>query len=128
MSDLGLIVLEASIPPMVESNGRPRVECVYPRPRQPSKVWADCVLSSIVMVHGLDGNRLRTWTKDNIFWPRDLLPRKISNARIMTFGYNANLAKNYSTLSIRDHATKLLASLRDKREEPDVRDFHLLML
>ena len=91
-------------------------------------MWADCVLSSIVMVHGLDGNRLRTWTKDNILWPRDLLPQKISNVRVMTFGYNANLANNYSTLSIRDHATKLLANLRDKREEPEVRDLHVMML
>jgi hypothetical protein len=72
------------------------------------------------MVHGLNGDRIKTWTQDGCFWLRDLLPDKLPGARVMTFGYNADLAMNYSTLGIRDHATVLLSSLRDKREEPEV--------
>jgi len=71
----------------------------------------------IVFIHGLNGGRLSTWTKDGVLWPRDLLPQTIPNIRVMTFGYNADLVMNTSTYGIRDHATKLLSSLRDKREE-----------
>lgn len=53
-------------------------------------------------------------------WPLHLLPSRIPNARIMTFGYNADIALNYSTYGIKDHATKLLTDLRDRREEQDV--------
>ena len=72
------------------------------------------------MVHGLNGHRMNTWTHNECFWPRDLLYPKLPNIRVMTFGYNADLAMNYSTLGIKDHATKLLTSLRDEREEHEV--------
>jgi hypothetical protein len=72
------------------------------------------------MVHGLNGDRQTTWTKDSVFWPRDLLPLKLPKARVMSFGYAANILLNSSTFSIRDHAMKLLTALRDKREEQDV--------
>jgi hypothetical protein len=52
-------------------------------------------------------------------WLQDLLPDKISQARIMTFGYNANLARNFSTLEIRDHSRALLGALRDKRDSAE---------
>ena len=77
-------------------------------------------MCSIVMVHGLNGNRTTTWTKNGCFWPQDLLPEKIPTGRVLTFGYNADFVGNYSTYGIREHASKLLTSLRDKREEPDV--------
>ena len=38
----------------------------------------------------------------------------------MTFGYNADAAFGQSTAEIVDHAKSLLASLVDKREEPEV--------
>ncbi|RYP53829.1 hypothetical protein DL768_001280 [Monosporascus sp. mg162] len=82
----------------------------------------------IVMVHGLNGNRTTTWTQNGCLWPRDLLPEKISTARVLTFGYNADLAWNYSTYGIRDHATMLLTSLRDKRDEPDELDRPLIFV
>jgi hypothetical protein len=68
----------------------------------------------------LNGSRTKTWTKDDCFWPQDLLPDKIPTARVLTFGYNADLALNYSTYGIKDHALKLLTCLRDKREEANV--------
>ncbi|KAL4767251.1 Alpha/Beta hydrolase protein [Aspergillus nidulans var. acristatus] len=44
----------------------------------------------VVFVHGLDGDSVSTWTKDETFWPRDLLPKSpfYQDARIFTFGYN----------------------------------------
>lgn len=67
----------------------------------------------------MNGGRLSTWTKEGILWPQVLLPPKIPKARVLTFGYNADLTMNTSTYGMRDHATKLLSSLRDKRDEPD---------
>lgn len=38
----------------------------------------------IVLVHGIGGNRIRSWQKDGVCWPRDLLDRELPNARIIT--------------------------------------------
>lgn len=77
---------------------------------------------SIVAVHGLGGDAFATWThpKSKAFWLKDFLPQQIPDARIMTFGYNADAAFGQSTAEILDHAKSLLASLMDKREEPEV--------
>jgi hypothetical protein len=80
---------------------------------------------SIVAIHGLNGGRWSTWTykakgKTDVMWLQDLLPDKLPQARVMTFGYNADMVNNYSTSNIRDHARKLLSLLRNKRDEGDV--------
>ncbi|KAH6880446.1 hypothetical protein B0T10DRAFT_581738 [Thelonectria olida] len=41
----------------------------------------------IVFVHGLEGGPESTWTRDEVFWPRHLLPNDFPKARIFTFGY-----------------------------------------
>ena len=47
--------------------------------------------SSTVAIHGLDGHREKTWTaKNEVNWLRDLIPEHIPNARILTWGYDAN--------------------------------------
>ncbi len=66
---------------------------------------------SIVAVHGLNGHREKTWTASNgLLWLRDLLPTKIPNARIMTWGYDANTHSTFPTSVqyINDHATTLV--------------------
>lgn len=81
-------------------------------------------IPSIVAVHGLDGDAINTWThpKSKAFWLKDFLPKKIPDARIMTFGYNAAAAFGRSTAEVIDHAKSLLTSLVDKREELEVRN------
>ncbi len=56
--------------------------------------------------------------EEKAFWLKDFLPRQIPDARVMTFGYNADVGFGQSTAEIIDHAKSLLASLVDKREEP----------
>jgi hypothetical protein len=85
------------------------------------RLTTSCLLS-IVAVHGLGGDLIETWThpKSKAFWLKDFLPKQIPEARIMTFGYNANAAFGQSTAEVVDHAKSLLVSLLDKREDPEV--------
>ncbi|KAK0514865.1 hypothetical protein JMJ35_002244 [Cladonia borealis] len=64
----------------------------------------------IVFVHGLGGKRYHTWTKDGVLWPRDLLAKDFTRARIMTWGYDAKIMKFFGPpgqSNIRDHAKSL---------------------
>ncbi len=44
-------------------------------------------------------------------WLKDFLPNDLPNARIMLFGYNANVAFEPSTSGIHDQAEDLLGKL-----------------
>ncbi|KAI9889221.1 MAG: hypothetical protein M1814_005670 [Vezdaea aestivalis] len=74
----------------------------------------------IVFIHGLNGNRSAAWTAPGATapWPQTLLPASIPQARIMTFGYDADVVKwkAVSTNRIRNHATNLLIALSNHRE------------
>ena len=79
---------------------------------------------SLVAVHGLNGDPIKTWThpKTKSFWLGNVefLPRDVPGARIFTFGYNADVFFGNSTAGIIDHAKDLLSSLLDKREDDQV--------
>lgn len=77
---------------------------------------------SIVFVHGLNGDRERTWTDPGtgLFWPQSLLPTSNINARILTFGYDANPASFRDVVSqncVGNHAMNLLTALATYRED-----------
>lgn len=76
----------------------------------------------VVFVHGLTGDRERTWTcpSNNVCWPRDLLPTSLPNARILAFGYDAYIVRNQgqvAQIDIAHHANDLLNSLASERRE-----------
>ncbi len=80
-------------------------------------------ISSIVAVHGLYGNALQTWTSEQskALWLRDaeMLPKAIPNARILTWGYNADVHAflgHTSSDRIMQHAHTLVAQLQTDRE------------
>lgn len=61
------------------------------------KVLHDRVDASvdICFVHGLTGDREKTWTADGQTnpWPKALLPSRLQQARILTFGYDAYVVR-----------------------------------
>ncbi|KAJ5632825.1 hypothetical protein N7490_009164 [Penicillium lividum] len=63
----------------------------------------------IVLIHGLNGGRSKTWTnKQNQFWPT-WIGQQIPGARVWVYGYNANVWFNGSHDHIVLHAKKLLS-------------------
>jgi alpha-beta hydrolase superfamily lysophospholipase len=81
----------------------------------------------IVLVHGLNGHPRNTWTaKNGVFWPSQLLPTalKSAQARVLTYGYNADVyafgsGKSPSTDLIHQHAQTLLANLSLERKSEE---------
>ena len=95
------------------------LKVLYPEPDQASH---ETLTVDIVAVHGLNGDPTNTWTdaKTKAFWLEDFLHRDVKGARIMTFGYNADIAFGNTTASIKDHAMDLLGCLVDEREDDAV--------
>lgn len=78
----------------------------------------------IIFVHGLGGDSRKTWSKNHdpsLYWPGLWLPLEpdIGKARILSFGYNANLRpgapRNISTIA--DFAKELLYEMRFGKDE-----------
>ncbi|KAF8517759.1 hypothetical protein BU17DRAFT_91618 [Hysterangium stoloniferum] len=73
----------------------------------------------IVAIHGLDGHREGSWTAENgILWLKDLLPQRLPNARIVTYGYDASTGSQSKKIdeTLYGHAENFisrLALLRD---------------
>ncbi|KAI9681249.1 MAG: hypothetical protein M1817_002531 [Caeruleum heppii] len=72
--------------------------------------------SLIVAVHGLNPTSTEhhaeaTWTANGRLWLRDFLPAQLPQARILLFGYNANVAFESSVAGVRGQAENLLNRL-----------------
>jgi len=88
----------------------------------------------IVFVHGLGGSSRMTWSKNRdleYFWPLKFLPLEpeIKEARILTFGYNANFkpGSGKNKMSVLDFAKDLLYDLKYAKDEdsPDLEDLRM---
>ncbi|KAF7519720.1 hypothetical protein PCG10_009763, partial [Penicillium crustosum] len=82
---------------------------------------------SIIFIHGLTGDRDATWTASDATdpWPKTLLPPAIPTARVLTFGYDANVADWKGVVSqsrIANHAGNLLTALSTYRENDDTNE------
>lgn len=74
----------------------------------------------VVFIHGLTGSAYSTWLHrdSGTHWPRDLLKSDLSHARIMTFGYDADIARFWGQAAqdgISGYANDLLGKLARKR-------------
>jgi hypothetical protein len=79
----------------------------------------------IVFVHGLTGNSFHTWfdRTSQTHWPRDLIKEDLPDARVMTFGYDADVVhaiRSASLESISSYSGDLLASLSGTRHGVEV--------
>lgn len=81
-------------------------------------------LCDIIFIHGLGGTSRATWAKGrdlNYFWPQRWLPYEPGrgNARILSFGYNANFAAAGPApiTGIADFAKDLLHSMKYAKNE-----------
>ncbi|CAD6592657.1 MAG: hypothetical protein ASARMPRED_006495 [Alectoria sarmentosa] len=94
------------------------LEILYPKP---GVAPPDPFIVDIVAVHGLNGDPTNTWkhSANNHFWLQDSLPLDVKGARVMTYGYNADVAFGNTTADVWDHAKSLLGSLIDERETDD---------
>ena len=75
------------------------------------------IAADIIFVHGLAGDALQTWTKGSTCWPGGFLSKDIPDARIMTWGYDAQIASihSFSENSLFDQKKNLLMDVRGKR-------------
>ncbi|KAF4464586.1 ribonuclease p mrp [Fusarium albosuccineum] len=75
----------------------------------------------IIFLHGLRGEIEQTWTKDGVFWPKDLLPSDVPESRIFVFGYDANILSHDQSgatkTEIHSDAEDICAKLAAKRLE-----------
>ncbi|KAI1171350.1 hypothetical protein F4777DRAFT_565724 [Nemania sp. FL0916] len=76
----------------------------------------------VVFVHGLTGHREKTWTAEGETdpWPKSLLPKDLPTARIILYGYDADvlhLTRVVGQNTIRDHARALINDLKPLRRE-----------
>ncbi|KAJ9131272.1 Kinesin light chain [Coniochaeta hoffmannii] len=83
--------------------------------------------ADVVFVHGLTGDREKTWTARGTSepWPKALLPSELPTARVLTFGYDAYVADWRGVVSqnrIGNHAWNLLWSLASYRERDDTNE------
>ena len=110
-------------------------------------------------MHGLFGHPRKTWTAkasrsekagaeraqyhpaeegiedmpfgDGVFWPQTLLPAVIPDAKIFSFGYDADVGGLLSSTSqntIHQHAGNLLSDLADLRDKPAEKDVPLIFV
>lgn len=93
--------------------------------------------TSIIAVHGLGGHPINTWTskQTELSWLRDLLPKHLPRARILSYGYDADVVAVLGKTSsdrILQHAQTMCAQLAADREVRHtgvlVRDIGLLLL
>lgn len=75
----------------------------------------------IVFVHGLTGNAYNTWLhkETGVHWPSDILKQDLTDARILSFGYDADILHFWNPVSnsrLSNHAEKLVGDLVRERE------------
>ncbi|KAI9462631.1 fungal fruit body lectin-domain-containing protein [Russula earlei] len=70
----------------------------------------------IVAIHGLNGHAFDSWTVDDVMWLRDLLPAQVPDARVLLYGYNANIIQDASRSRIQEHARLFIKLLQGLAE------------
>lgn len=80
------------------------------------------IRADIVFLHGLTGNGIGTWEKGDTVWPRDLLPKAVPAARVITWNYDADIMRFFNKTgqnTILKHAENFLLDSAGERAEED---------
>ena len=97
------------------------MDVIYPDPTKPSTFEPSI---DLVFIHGLGGTQLGTWTEETSgkLWISDpeFLGKLKDQARVLAFGYNANLISEVTTQRVVNHASDLLEKLNAKRSDCQV--------
>ncbi|KAL9043967.1 MAG: hypothetical protein Q9214_002865 [Letrouitia sp. 1 TL-2023] len=107
---------------------------IIPAFPQGIKVWHNPSEAEvdIVFIHGLTGDRERTWTHPSASqpWPMSLLPLHLPNSRILAFGYDAYVVQRGVAASnqLVDHSRDLLNALTALRDMTDTSTRHLILV
>lgn len=116
---------------------RSRSEVTASPPVDGVEVWHEPVTGAnvdICFVHGLAGHGNKTWTASGQTspWPKQLLPTEITNARILTYGYDAYVFPKSGTKAsanqMVDHASNLLIDLTNARLDGDTSSRPLILV
>jgi protein SERAC1 len=80
-----------------------------------------------VFVHGLTGKQVSTWRmkSEEKSWPETLLSKSVPEARILAFGYDADIAGFVQVAGLNrvaNHASNLLGRLANLRDSDDSND------
>ncbi|KAF3025139.1 hypothetical protein E8E14_014701 [Neopestalotiopsis sp. 37M] len=81
----------------------------------------------IVFIHGLKGDRDKTWTATGSVmpWPKALLPLNLPRARILTYGYDSRPIDTFSMVSsncLQNHANNFLSALATNRSADEIKN------
>ncbi|KAF4637162.1 hypothetical protein G7Y89_g907 [Cudoniella acicularis] len=86
------------------------------------------VAFDIWLIHGLTGDRHKTWLHPNgTYWP-SLLTSDFPQARVITYGYDANIARfeknlqNSSSEGLHSYGQSLAFAIRNSRQNQDTQD------
>ncbi|EXA29670.1 hypothetical protein FOVG_18861 [Fusarium oxysporum f. sp. pisi HDV247] len=86
----------------------------------------------VVFLHGLRGDREKTWTQDGVLWPKDLLPQDIPESRIFLFGYDTGIThrdqSSVTKTEIHSDAEDLCAKLAAERSSTGTEDRPIIFI
>lgn len=89
---------------------------------------AEIAEHSIIFIHGLTGHREKTWKAKGATgpWPKTILPSRMPNARVLTFGYDAGVVDWRGMVSknrVANHAMNLLTAIATYRGDDETVGF-----
>ncbi|KAI8962531.1 Alpha/Beta hydrolase protein [Daldinia sp. FL1419] len=86
----------------------------------------------IVFLHGLRGDIEKTWTKEGVLWPKDLLPQDIPESRIFLFGYDTSITQRdpsrVANTEIHSDANDLCTKLAAERSSTDTNERPIILV